>query len=184
MKLSKQGLEFIKKEEGLRLTSYRDVHVWAIGYGHTSGITEGMTITEKQAEDYLKEDILHFENGVNEYVINKDIPLSQSQFDALVSLTFNVGLGAIFTKNYGNSFGKGSTLYYKLRSLKYNEAAERFTDFKKAGGQVNQGLLKRREREKEMFLRGTDIRTDVKKKVPVKCPTCGSLLQLSLVKES
>lgn len=180
MKISKEGLDFIKKEEGLRLTSYPDgVNVWTIGYGHTSGIKPNMTITPEQAEKYLKEDIEFFEKGVNDYVINKGILLEQSQFDALVSLVFNVGLGSIFTKDYGNFFGAGSTLYNHLKNFRYNEAAERFTDFKKAGGVVVQALLNRREREKAVFLKSTQL---VKKKAQVVCPSCGCLYLPSSVK--
>ncbi len=160
MKTSQKGIELIKRFEGLRLFSYPDAGAYAIGYGHTKGVRPNQQITKEVAERYLKEDLHEFETSVNKYVVNKGIPLTQNQFDALVSLVYNVGAGSIFTKNYGNSFGKGSTLYNHLKNHRFKEAAARFTDFKKANGKVNQGLLKRREQERDLFLSNLNISVD------------------------
>ncbi|MTK06835.1 MAG: glycoside hydrolase family protein [Hungatella sp.] len=140
---SQAGINLIKSFEGLRLTAYQDsVGVWTIGYGHTSGVKSGMTITEAQAEAYLKSDLKSAENTVNNKVT---YAISQNQFDALVSFTFNLG---------GGNFGS-STLLKKLNQGDINGAANEFDKWIYAGGEVLDGLVKRRAAEKEMFLYGT-----------------------------
>ena len=90
MYLSENGFNFIKAHEGCRLTAYRDVGgTLTIGWGHTSGVTEGMTITQEQADNMFKEDLQTYIDRVNCYA---DIyNLNQNQFDALVSFCYNVG---------------------------------------------------------------------------------------------
>lgn len=176
MRLSKQGLELIKKWEQLRLTAYPDgVGVYTIGYGHTKNVSSGMTISEQTANMYLKQDVTEFEYQVNKYTAG--IKLTQSQFDALVSLVFNVGPGSIFTKDYGNSFGKGSTLYNHLKNNRFNEAGEHFTDFVKSGGVKVQGLLNRRLDEQKLFF--SDMEGVKKKVTTFCCPHCSRSLSIS-----
>lgn len=111
-----------------------------IGYGHTgSNIKLGMTITQAQADAYFNLDIMRFEKTVREAV---DEPLTQGQFNALVSFAFNVGVGA-FLK---------STMLKKLNVGDYKGAAGEFTKWNKAGGRVVDGLTRRRAAEKAMFL--------------------------------
>lgn len=142
-KTSQAGVNLIKSFEGCRLTAYQDsAGVWTIGYGHTSGVKKGMTITEAQAEAYLKGDLGTAENAVNGKVTYS---IKQNQFDALVSFTYNVGSG-----NFGSS-----TLLKKLNQGDITGAANEFDKWNKAGGQVLEGLVRRRAAEKAMFLNGT-----------------------------
>jgi lysozyme len=149
-----KGIELIQEHEGLRLVAYRDsVGVLTIGYGHTGGVYEGQKISHAKAVEYLREDLTTAQNAVRRFVLEKGIPLQPNQFDALVSLVFNVGSGSIFTKKYDNGYQQGSTLYNRLLMLDFSGAAERFTDFRKAGGRELAGLLKRREQERDLFLK-------------------------------
>ena len=95
MKISNEGLSIIKHFEGMRLIAYRDaVNVLTIGYGHTGpDVTEGMKITEEQAEDLLRKDVERFEVGTEG--LTAPVTLTQNEFDALVSFSYNVGLGAL-----------------------------------------------------------------------------------------
>ena len=141
MKTSKKGIELIKKYEGLKLKAYKcPAGVWTIGYGHTKNVKQGDTITEKQAEILLIYDLNDFENCIKK---NVRIPLSQNQFDALVSLCFNIGCG---------NFLK-STLLKKLNEGKIAEAAKEFLKWNKADGKELAGLTKRRQEEMELFLK-------------------------------
>ena len=94
MKISENGLSFILREEGERLMAYADViGVWTIGVGHTGTvdgipITKGMTITAEKSRVLLIADVAKFEAAINRLV---KVPLKQHQFDALVSLVFNIG---------------------------------------------------------------------------------------------
>ena len=96
MRTSTQGVELIKEFEGVELTAYPDpgsgAEPWTIGYGHTSGVKPGDTITEEEAEDLLIQDLGRFENAVSGLI---DVELNQNEFDALVSFAFNVGEGAL-----------------------------------------------------------------------------------------
>lgn len=145
MKTSERGIELIKKYEGLRLTAYRcPSGVLTIGYGHTKTVVLGMSINRTMADLLLMQDLQVFEDGVNRLV---KVPLTQNQFDALVSLSFNIGLGA---------FGR-STMLKLLNNKDYKGAAESF--MKWVNGRSPQGLvplpglIKRRTEEKELFLK-------------------------------
>ena len=140
---SQAGIDLITSFEGCRLTAYQDsVGVWTIGYGHTSGVYQGMTITEEEAIAFLRQDLKTAENAVNN---NVTYGINQNQFDALVSFTFNVGTGN-FTS---------STLLKKLNAGDVNGAANEFDRWIYAGGQVLEGLVRRRAAEKQMFLSGS-----------------------------
>ena len=140
MKLSDKGIALITSFEGLRLTAYRcQANVLTIGYGHTAGVKEGDGITKEQAIKYFRKDVERFEKAVLEYVT---VPLEQHQFDALVSLAFNIGAGAFI----------GSTLLGMLNQGNYIGAASQFLRWNKAGGKVSKGLVRRRDAEKDMFL--------------------------------
>lgn len=145
---SQNGIELIKSFEGCVLKAYQDaVGIWTIGYGHTSNVYPGMSITAAQAEAYLKSDLTKFENSVNSYIA---IPLTQDMYDALVSFAFNVGAGAL----------KNSTLLGKLNQGDINGAAKEFDRWIHAGEKILPGLVKRRAAEKKMFLKGTNISSD------------------------
>ena len=136
-----KNISLIKKHEGLRLEAYLPTpnDVWTIGYGHTHTTKQGQKITEAQAETLLRKDIKWAEEAVNESVV---VPLSQNQFDALVSFVFNVGAGA---------FGS-STLLRLLNSKDYEGAANQFLRWNKQKGVALKGLTKRREEERKLFL--------------------------------
>ena len=90
MKSTNYALLLIKSFEQLRLNSYLcPAGKWTIGYGHTDGVNQGMLITEKTADAFLKQDIQKAEDEVNRI----DADLTQEQFDALVSWIFNLGTG-------------------------------------------------------------------------------------------
>ncbi len=137
MSISDQGLAFIKKFEGCLLKAYEDaVGVWTIGYGHTSGVFKGQVITKEKAEEYLKSDCKNAEKGVNQY--NHLYHFNQNQFDALVSFTFNCGVGNLKT-----------LLQNGQRSI--SEISAKLPAYHKAGGKALQGLIQRRMEEKELF---------------------------------
>lgn len=154
MEISNTGLDFIKRWEALRLKAYKDTGgVWTIGWGHIKGVFSGMKITELEAHNYLKGDLKIAEHAVNFHLIEKGIVLQQHQYDAIVSLVFNLGSHQIFTKHYTNGFAVGSTLYNRLLMFDFVGASERFTDFVKDEGKIIDGLVNRRKAEKAMFLK-------------------------------
>ncbi len=140
MNISKKGIELIKRFEGCRLKAYKcPAGVWTIGYGHTNNVRPDDTITQEEAEELLKRDLKVHEDNVKRLV---KVPLTQGQFDALVSFEFNIGYGAM----------ANSTLLKLLNSGNYDGAAKQFKRWVYAGDKVLEGLVKRRIAETEMFL--------------------------------
>ncbi|MEM9003348.1 MAG: lysozyme [Cyanobacteria bacterium P01_F01_bin.86] len=143
--INSDGLRIVKDFEGRELRAYQDsVGVWTIGYGHTAAagpptVYAGQTITEAEAEAILQRDLEKFERGVRDVV---KVPLNSNQFSALVSFSFNVGVGAL----------ANSTLLRKLNARDYQGAANEFPRWVKAGGQTLQGLVRRRDAERALFL--------------------------------
>ena len=146
MKTSQSGISLIKGFEGKRLNAYYDgVGVWTIGFGtikYPNGVwvKKGDTCTEAQAESYLKNDLVKFENAINRLV---KVPLNQNQFDALSSFTYNLGETNL----------SSSTLLKKLNAKDYAGTADQFPRWNKAGGKVMNGLTRRREAELILFLK-------------------------------
>lgn len=139
MKTSQRGIDLIKSFEGCELSAYQDsVGVWTIGYGHTVGVKKGDKITQAKADKMLSEDLAIYEQGVQSMVKRT---LTQGQFDALVSFSFNVGLGAL---------GR-STLLRLLNSGDWQAASQQFARWNKAGGRILTGLTRRREAERKLF---------------------------------
>ena len=142
MKISQNGIELIKSFEGCVLTGYPDIGgVPTVGYGSTGpDVYIGMKITQAEAERRLAKELEHFENGVSNLV---KVAINQNEFDALVSFSFNVGLGAF----------QRSTL---LRLL--NDGTERdivsseFLRWNKVDGKPVEGLTRRRKAEQALFL--------------------------------
>ena len=136
------GLRITEACEACRLTAYQDsVGVWTIGYGHTGrDVHPGQVITLEQAEELLRQDMLIAELAVNHDV---HVPLTQNQFDALCDLVFNIG---------GSEFSTSHLLLY-LNEGFYTKAADEFPKWNHAGGKVLPGLTKRREAERQLFLR-------------------------------
>lgn len=121
MNISQKGIDLIKKFEGFSATPYRcPAGKMTIGYGHVVQAERekfNAPITEADAERILRNDVKIAEKAVNELI---KVPLTQEQFDALVSFTFNVGGGAF----------KNSTLLKKLNQKLYDEAAEELLKWK------------------------------------------------------
>jgi GH24 family phage-related lysozyme (muramidase) len=140
------GLRLIKSFEGLRLSAYQDaVGIWTIGYGTTRNVKPDMTITNEQAETFLKEDLVRFEKAVNDAL---SVTINDNQFSALVCFTYNVGAGAL----------RSSTLLKKLNDNDIQGAADEFLRWNKAGGRELPGLTRRRQAERALFL-GQDYTT-------------------------
>ncbi|MGZ3945618.1 MAG: lysozyme [Mucilaginibacter sp.] len=155
MKLSDQGITAIKNFEGLRLTAYRDIAgVWTIGYGSTRyhdgrPVRPGdKLVSEQQASALFSNTLGQYEDAVNQYV---KVPLTQPQFDALVSFTYNEGTGAL----------KESTLLKKLNERDYAGAADQFLAWDKITNphtgekEVSVTLSARRKEERGLFLSTT-----------------------------
>jgi GH24 family phage-related lysozyme (muramidase) len=143
MKISAAGIELLKQFEGCRLTAYQDsVGVWTIGFGTTTGVKEGQTISQVKAEEYLRFDLAIFEKAVTESL---KVPVNQNQFDALVSFTYNVGVSAFRSSTLLNLINE--------KTDKKVVAAE-FSKWVKAGNQTLPGLVSRRKAESELFLKG------------------------------
>ncbi|WP_299259785.1 lysozyme [uncultured Kushneria sp.] len=140
MRTSHNGLDLIKAAEGLELEAYRDsVGVPTIGYGHTLNVQMGDVISRARAESLLQTDLKRFEAAVDRMV---SVEINQNQFDALVSLCFNVGNAAV----------KSSTLLRLLNAGDYQGAADQFPRWVYAGGVKLNGLVKRRAAERDLFL--------------------------------
>lgn len=132
---------FISSFEGCKLTAYRcSAGVWTIGYGHTESVKEGDTCTQKQADAWLIEDIRETQLLLAHYV---NVPVTKNEFIALLSLAFNVGVGALMK----------SKLLRKLNSGDREGAAEEFLDFDLANGKKIAGLTRRRKAEYDLFLK-------------------------------
>lgn len=94
MKISEIGIQKIKTREELRLTAYRcEAGVLTIGYGHTAGVKAGDKITEMQAVEFFKRDVAEIERNLNK-MIEQGTEFRQSEYDALISLIFTIGLGS------------------------------------------------------------------------------------------
>lgn len=143
MKISDVGLKFIAEFEGLELEAYPDPGTggepWTIGVGHTGGVCKGDSCTEEQALEWLRGDAETAERCVNNSVRGS---ISQNQFDALVSLVFNIGCG---------NFGK-STLLRRLNQDDDEAAAKQFLVWNRANNREMAGLTRRRKAEMELFL--------------------------------
>lgn len=167
MKVSDSALKMLKHHEGVRTKPYRDVvALWTIGVGHLMYPEQANLPNRKNAkpeytgpcrEDYqiriedfrifsmeevdglLKSDLARFERGVDRLI---SVPLSQNQFDALVSFSFNLGLGTL----------QRSTLRQKVNRGDFEGAAEEFLKYTMAGGKVFRGLVNRRNDERALFL--------------------------------
>lgn len=153
MRINKEGLDLIKEFEGLKLKAYLDVvGVPTIGYGCTNGVSKedvanGRTITEAEAEAFLLKELVQFEQGVPKYVT---VPLNENEFSALVSFSYNLGLGSL----------QKSTLLQMLNSGDRSGAAAQFLRWNKAGGKEYAGLTRRRQAEKDLFEKSIDRGTN------------------------
>ena len=125
MHISKEGLNLVKKFEGCKLEAYRcAADVPTIAWGRTKDVNMGDTCTQEQADAWLEE-----------------MPLSQHQFDALVSWTYNLGPSNL----------NSSTMLKVLNKGEYEDIPNQIKRWNKAGGQVKEGLVRRREAEALLF---------------------------------
>ena len=142
MQINKSGIELIKKCEGCRLTAYKcPAGVLTIGYGHTAGVKAGDTITQKQADKYLIDDLHIYEGYVNEINQKYKYHFNRNQFSALVSFAYNCGRGnllALCKNGLRNKDDIGQCI--KL--------------YDKANGQTLKGLTVRRLLETELYYKG------------------------------
>jgi len=139
MKTSDVGRELIKEFEGCKQVAYQDsVGVWTIGYGHTKDVYEGQLSIKKTCDRFLEEDLEEFEGYVDSYV---KVSLTQNQFDALVAWTFNLGPGNL----------SESTMLKKLNAGDYDAVPDEMRRWNKAGGEVLNGLVRRRDAEANLF---------------------------------
>jgi lysozyme len=151
MKISQSGLDIIKEFEGLKLQAYaatedeRKRGIWTIGYGSTywpdgRKVKQGDNLTDaKQAETLLRTTVEQYEKAVSGTV---KVHLTQNQFDALVSFAFNIGISAF----------KGSTLVKILNKTDITPVADQLLVWNKQSGKVLNGLVRRREMERSLFL--------------------------------
>ena len=154
MQISEAGLELLKEHEGLVLHAYPDPgsvdgNPWTIGYGHTRGVKRGDVCTAEQADAWLREDVQAAEAAVERLV---KVPLTQGQFDALVSFVFNLG-----ADEDADTAAEGlgdSTLLRKLNAGDYEGAARQFPLWNKNDGRVMAGLTRRRLHEQRLFESG------------------------------
>ena len=138
--LGPAGVALLKEFEGCRLTAYLDQRgILTIGYGHTAGVKPGDTCTQAQADQWLLDDS-HWASL--EVIKSVDVPITQHQFDALVSFVFNVGSG-----NW-----MASTLRRLVNSRHFAEAAQEFVKWDHVNGAPDAGLLRRRQAEQALFL--------------------------------
>ena len=141
MHMSQGGMNnLLKRFEGCKLKAYRcPAGILTIGYGHTSAagapeVTEGMTITQDEAESILKKDLVKYEKPVAELV---KVDLTQNQFDVLVDFAYNAGVGNL----------KSSTLLKKVNANDFDAVPDELMKWTKGGGKVLPGLVKRRQAE-------------------------------------
>ena len=141
MRSSEQAIELIKDFEGLRTSSYMCIAGYkTIGYGHVLVSNDARdSINQMEAEDLLLEDIKKAEKSVLRNIM---VELTQGQFDALVSFTFNLGAAAL----------QRSTLRQKINRQEYESVPKEFMRWVYAGGQVIPGLIRRRRAELGLYV--------------------------------
>ena len=133
--INSAGLALIKEFEGLRLEPYQDgAGIWTVGFGHTRSVTEHTHCTPEIAEFWLESDLMDAEDAVSRLV---KVPLTDNQFAALVSFTFNEGQGKL----------AGSTLLKKLNEGGYDLVPACLKSWIFVNGKQSQGLARRRNAE-------------------------------------
>lgn len=150
--MTKEGIELIKHFEGCRLEAYRcPAGVLTIGYGHTQGVTEGMTITQEEADELLKRDLLSFEVNVRGCVIPN---LNDHQIDALTSFAYNVGMGNLRRSTLLRIINRGGATEEEIR--------RQFNRWVYAGKKVLPGLKRRRQAEADLYFTPSETNTNLK----------------------
>lgn len=165
MKLTQAGIDFIKRYEGFsekpyKVGDFERFFTW--GYGHYGADVpspeSGKKISRVEAENLLKKDLQRFIDGVNGLI---KVPITDTMFSSLVSFTYNLGVSTL----------QRSDLLTYLNQKNYQKAADEFPKYCHAGGKVLKGLLRRRNDEREMFLKDVDkLKPPVKKIVSLPKP--------------
>lgn len=140
MKIDQTALSMIKDFEGCRLQAYQDLRGrWTIGYGCTHGVSPGMEISQPEADKRLLDDI-----GMVYRVVDVllSVELTENQYSALIVLVYNIGSGEFAT----------STLLEKLNQKDFSGAADEFLRWNHVDGKVVDGLTRRRQAERDLFL--------------------------------
>lgn len=144
-RINSEGILLIKQWEGCRLQAYKcPAGIWTIGYGHTRTARAGMVITQQQADDLLREDLRVFEKAVDDAVA---VDLTDNQFAALVSWTYNIGEGAM----------RRSTLVKRLNQGHYEAVPGELAKWNKVKGKPVRGLSNRRAAEAGLWARGNFV---------------------------
>ena len=139
MHISQEGIDLVKKFEGCKLEAYQcAAGVWTIGYGSTHGVQKGHVWTQERAEVMLVNELEEYGKYVEELVT---LPINQCQFDALTSWTFNLGPSNL----------QSSTMLKVLNQGDYEGVPYQIKRWNKVNGQVNDGLIRRREAEALLF---------------------------------
>ncbi|WP_445458108.1 lysozyme [Flavobacterium sp. HNIBRBA15423] len=159
LKLSQNGLDHIKSWESFRATAYDDLQpsvkitsasqvrgTLTIGYGHTKTAKVGQTITRERANELLLKDVANAVDSIYKYV---KVPLTQNQFDSLVSFVYNIG---------EPQFSKSTLLKY-LNAQSYHNVSAEFDRWVYSKGKKLEGLVNRRNSEKSLFLNGLGVMT-------------------------
>lgn len=148
MNMSEGGLNALTKQfEGCKLTAYRcPAGILTIGYGHTSAagapeVTDGMTISQEDANRILAADMVKFENDVKALV---KVELTQHQFDVLVDFCYNAGKGNLAS----------STLLKCVNAKQFDRVPTELQKWTKGGGKVLPGLVRRRNAETDWWNTG------------------------------
>ena len=153
MNISNEGINFIKGQEKLILRACQDeMNTWTVGYGHRENVRKDAVITQEEADEWLKQDLLKCSRLLNKVI---EVPVTQNQFDALCSFLFSVGPGQRGVKSglVELRSGQPSALLLFLNQGCYAAAAEQFGSWIYVGNAVKKELILRREREKNLFLR-------------------------------
>ena len=153
MKTSQNGIELIKQSEGLRLKAYLcQAGNATIGYGHIQNVHLGDVITKEQADQFLHDDIADVETQLLKALNADEIEVSQCQFDALVSFAFNLGVYTLVHGGRNAKIADIGSIWKNLKAKRFQDAGDAFMLYTKAGGKTSEGLVRRRQAERELFL--------------------------------
>jgi len=146
MRVSDKAIKMIRHHEGVRVKPYQDaIGLWTVGVGHLIGDGKTLpdewnrTLTMGEVDEILRKDLARFEAGVERLC---PTGLTQSRFDALVSISFNFGLGNL----------QRSSIRMKHNRGEFEDAADSFLLYNKAGGKIFKGLVNRRNDERALYL--------------------------------
>ena len=149
MNVSDKAIKMIRHHEGVRVKPYQDaIGLWTVGVGHLIGDGKTLpdewnrTLTIGEVDEILRKDLARFEAGVERLC---PTGLTQSRFDALVSISFNFGLGNL----------QRSSIRMKHNRGEFEDAADSFLLYNKAGGKIFKGLVNRRNDERALYLSNT-----------------------------